>query len=186
MNKTLPFLILILSFQTYLFAQSTPQQMVAKMGRGINLGNTLSAPVEGNWAPAVEESYFDDITSVGFKTVRIPADFFGTRTSGDTSGYSKDANTVSDYTNNPLTFTVSSIYLDRIEEVLTWALDRNLVVILDFHGNTLKDEFIETFNQSKNPTLYTHPTSAKRAADNAKFRAIWTQISNRLKNYSYD
>lgn len=156
------------------------------MGRGINAGNVMSAPIEGNWAPKFTSTYFDDIASVGFKTVRIPADFFGTRTSGDTSGYSKEANTTSDYTNNQLTFTVSSAYLDRIEEVLTWALDRNLIVILDFHGNTLKEEFIETFNQSKNPTLYTHPTSAKRAADNAKFRAIWTQISNRLKNYSYD
>ncbi|RXP44536.1 T9SS C-terminal target domain-containing protein [Lutibacter sp. HS1-25] len=186
MKRKIHLLILSISFPLLVLSQSTPQQMVAKMGRGINLGNTLSAPVEGNWAPAVEESYFDDIASVGFKTVRIPADFFGTRTSGDTSGYSKDANTASDYTNNPLTFTVSSTYLDRIEEVLTWALNRNLVVILDFHGSTLKDEFIETFNESKNPALYTHPTSAKRAADNAKFRAIWTQISNRLKNFSYD
>ena len=81
---------------------------------------------------------------------------------------------------------VSSAYLDRIEQVINWGLNHNLVVILDFHGNTLKTEFIETFNQAKVPDLYTYPTSAKRAADNEKFRTIWTQIANRFKDYSYD
>ena len=135
----------------------------------------------------LEETYIQDIASVGFTTVRIPMDFFGTRTTGDTSVYSKAAGTVGSYTGSPLDFTVSSTYLDRVEEVTNWALDRNLVVILDFHGNTLKNEFIYTFSpKSQHAAYYTHPTSAKRAADNAKFRAIWTQISDRLKNYSYD
>ena len=33
-------------------------------------------------------------------------------------------------------------------------------------------------------TEYTHPTSAKRAADKDKFKAIWLAISNRFKNHS--
>ena len=49
--------------------------MIINMGRGINLGNTLSAPIEGNWAPPVEQSYFQDIAALGFKTVRIPIRF---------------------------------------------------------------------------------------------------------------
>ena len=186
MRKKLHLLILYFSFPLMVLSQITPATMVANMGRGINTGNVMSAPIEGNWAPAFTSTYFDDIASVGFKTVRIPADFFGVRTSGDTSGYSKEANTASEYASNPLTFTVSSAYLNRIEEVLTWALDRNLIVILDFHGADLKEEFMDTFDQTFAPSLYTDPTSAKRAADNAKFRAIWTQISNRLKVYSYN
>lgn len=186
MNKTLLFLILILSFQTYVFAQSTPQQMVAKMGRGINAGNIMSATIEGNWAPVFTESYFQDIATAGFKNVRIPMDFFGTRTTGNNSIYSKDAGTVAAYTGTPADYVVSSVYLDRVEQVINWALNQSLVVILDFHGSTLKSEFIETFDQAKDPVLYTHPTSAKRAADNEKFRAIWAQISNRFKDYSYD
>ena len=82
-------------------AQSTPNQMVDRMGRGINLGNVLSAPIEGNWAPAFTESYFEDVATAGFKTARIPMDFFGLRTTGDTSIYSKDAGTAAAYTGTP-------------------------------------------------------------------------------------
>ena len=47
------------------------------MGRGINLGNVLSAPTEGNWAFSVYEEYFDQVKDEGFSNVRIPVDFFG-------------------------------------------------------------------------------------------------------------
>ena len=172
---------------TFVMGQTTPQQMVNKMGRGINIGNVLSAPVEGNWAAPVTEAYLQDIASVGFTNVRIPTDFLGNRTSGDTSVYSKAAGTVASYTGTPSDYVVSSTYLDRIEEVMTWALDNNLVVILDFHGSTLKSEFLYTFSpKSQHVAYYTNPTSAKRAADNEKFRTIWTAIANRFKDYSYD
>ena len=42
-------------------AQSTPFEIVEEMGRGINLGNVLSAPTEGNWAFSVYEEYFDQV-----------------------------------------------------------------------------------------------------------------------------
>ncbi len=185
--KHLPLLILLLFISTFVVGQDTPQQMVYKMGRGINIGNVLSAPIEGNWAAPITEDYIQDIASVGFTTVRIPTDFFGNRTSGDTSNYSKDAGTASSYTGTPSDYVVSSTYLDRIEEVMTWALDKNLVVILDFHGSTLKSEFSYTFSpKTQHSAYYTNPTSAKRAADNEKFRAIWLAIANRFKNYSYD
>ena len=180
------FIVITMGFSQQFMAQTTPAQMVSNMGRGINMGNVMSAPVEGNWAPAFTENYFQDVATAGFKTVRVPMDFFGTRTSGNTSIYSKEAGTSATYTGTPANYTINSNYLDRVEQVINWALNQNLVVILDFHGNTLKSEFIETFNQAKAPDLYTHPTSAKRAADNEKFRAIWTQIANRFKNYSYN
>ena len=47
LNITSLLLILVAGF---LNAQQTPQQIVERMGRGINLGNVLSAPVEGNWS----------------------------------------------------------------------------------------------------------------------------------------
>tara|TARA_R110002049_G_scaffold18043_3_gene69428 strand:+ start:12966 stop:14390 length:1425 start_codon:yes stop_codon:yes gene_type:complete len=186
--KQLPvFLILFMISQLMGYSQITPQQMVDKMGRGINIGNVLSAPVEGNWAAPLTESYIEDIATAGFTTVRIPIDFFGNRTSGDTSVYSKNANTVASYTGTPSDYVVSATYLNRIEQIMTWTLNKNLVVILDFHGSTLKDEFLHTFStKSKYAAYYTHPTSAKRTADNEKFRAIWTAIANRFKNYSYD
>lgn len=56
-------------------AQTSSWGIVEQMGRGINLGNTLSAPVEGNWAPVVYEQYFIDVADAGFSNVRIPMDF---------------------------------------------------------------------------------------------------------------
>ncbi len=174
--------LLLILVAGFLSAQQTPQQLVDKMGRGINLGNVLSAPVEGNWSGAATEQYFIDVAQAGFKNVRIPIDFFGDRTSGNTSQYSISANT--SFTGTRADFTVSSTYLDRLEQVIGWGLNQNLVIILDFHGATLKSEFIYTFDSSnpENP----RPSSAKRAADLAKFYSIWEQIADRFKNYSDD
>ena len=99
--------LLLILVAGFLNAQQTPQQLVNKMGRGLNLGNVLSAPVEGNWSGAATEQYFIDVAEAGFSNVRIPIDFFGTRTFGDTSQYSNEANTTftgsrSDFTVDPL------------------------------------------------------------------------------------
>ena len=124
----------------FLSAQLTPQQLVDKMGRGINLGNVLSAPSEGNWSGAATEQYFIDVAQAGFKNVRIPMDFFGTRTSGDTSQYSANANTT--FTGSRADFVVAPFYFDRLEQVIGWGLAQNLIIVLDFHGAKLKSEFI--------------------------------------------
>ena len=179
LNITSLLLILVAGF---LNAQQTPQQLVEKMGRGINLGNVLSAPVEGNWSGSATEQYFIDVAQAGFKNVRIPMDFFGTRTSGDTSQYSTNANTT--FTGSRADFIVNPLYFDRLEQVIGWGLAQNLVIVLDFHGATLKSEFIYTFDDLEDE--YTYPTSAKRAADLAKFYSIWEQIANRFKDYSDD
>ena len=174
--------LLLLLVAGFLSAQQTPQELVTKMGRGLNLGNVLSAPVEGNWAGAATEQYFIDVANAGFKNVRIPMDFFGTRTSGSNAGYSVNAST--SFTGSRSDYTVSSTYLNRIEQVIQWGLNQDLVIVLDFHGATLKSEFIYTFDSSQ--SSYTHPTSAKRAADLAKFYSIWEQIADRFKGYSDD
>ena len=158
--------------------------MVEKMGRGINLGNVLSAPAEGNWSPAVTDQYFIDVAAAGFTNVRIPIDFFGTRTGGNTAGYSSDAGTVGEYTGTSNDYVVLNTYLDRIEQVIDWSLNQGLVTILDFHGSNLKSEFIYTFDVEESE--YTEPNSAKRAADNDKFRAIWSQVADRFKDHSED
>jgi len=77
-NKTTYFLFFF--NVSIVFAQSSVWDIVEQMGRGINLGNTLSAPVEGNWATVVYEQYFMDVADAGFSNVRIPMDFFGSRT----------------------------------------------------------------------------------------------------------
>jgi endoglucanase len=180
-NKVL--LCLAVSLMPFvLFSQTSSYEMVKQMGRGINLGNVLSAPVEGNWAAVVEQQYFMDVAAAGFTNVRIPMDFFGARTTGDTTGYSSTAGTAGNYTGTSNDYIVSSSYLDRIQQVIDWSLNQGLVTIIDFHGSNLKSEFIYTFDSEE--TEYTHPTSEKRAADNEKFRAIWSQVADRFKDHS--
>lgn len=158
--------------------------MVRNMERGINLGNVLSAPLEGNWAPKVFEQYFIDVKNAGFKNVRIPIDFYGNRTNGSTSSYSKEPGTANSYTGSTSDYIVSEVYLDRVEEVINWSLNQNLITVLDFHGSELKSEFLYTFSSSN--AEYTNPSSAKRLADLDKFKAIWLAVSNRFKNYSHN
>jgi len=54
-NKVLLYLVVSL-MPFVLFAQTSASDMVAQMGRGINLGNVLSAPTEGNWSPIVRSN----------------------------------------------------------------------------------------------------------------------------------
>ena len=164
-----------------LIAQVSPYQIVQDMGRGLNLGNTLSAPVEGNWASIVYEQFFIDVKNEGFSNVRIPVDFYGDRTSGSTESFSINSGTASDYSGSISDFTVSSTYLNRLKTVIDWSINQGLYTVLDFHGAELKSEFLTTFNSSE--PNHCEPSSAKRAADLMKFKSIWTAIANHFINY---
>lgn len=178
-------LVILFLFSFSLSSQVPPKKMIESMGRGINIGNVLSAPSEGIWAPALKQTYLQDIKDAGFKCVRIPVDFFGNRTSGDNSIYSKLENTDSEYSGSIADYIINPTYLERVEQVIQWSLDLGLFTILDFHGQTLREEFLYTFSAKDNwSNYYTHPSSAKRKADNEKFRSIWIQIANRFKDFS--
>jgi endoglucanase len=43
-----------------------------RLGRGLNLGNALEAPKEGDWGVTLEADYFRAIKKAGFDTVRLP------------------------------------------------------------------------------------------------------------------
>ena len=78
------------------------------------------------------------------------------------------------------------IPVDRVQQIVDWAITHNIIVILDFHGNNLKQQFVYTFQNEpiNGVNYYTNPTSAKRVADINRFKAIWRDIANRFKDYS--
>lgn len=43
-----------------------------KLGKGVNLGNALEAPNEGEWGIKLKELYFNKIKEAGFDSVRLP------------------------------------------------------------------------------------------------------------------
>lgn len=111
------------------YGATNPQDMVKKMGIGINLGNTFDAPTEGSWSKAAQEYYFDDFKQAGFKHVRIPIRW--------------DQHT---HANSP--YTIDSNFLDRIEAVVDWSLSRGFVTVINSHHDTwLMDNYSQNIGR---------------------------------------
>lgn len=89
-------------------------EMVARMGHGVNLGNTLEAPREGEWGFKITAEHLDLIRAAGFTSVRIPI------------RWSAHAAETAPYAIDPAFFA-------RIDQVTGWALERGLIVVIDIH-----------------------------------------------------
>ena len=148
LNNYLLILCLLFSVSPLLHAQLTPQQAIVEMGRGINLGNTLEPPTEGEWnnGPA-EEKYFDAYVEAGFMNVRIPVRW-------------------DEHTGDAAPYTVDAAWMDRVEEVVDWGLDRDLYVVLNGHH----EDWLKTGYE--NPDF------------RARYDSIWVQISERFRDKS--
>src|SRR5262245_41919982 len=42
------------------------------ISRGVNFGNALEAPNEGEWGVSLKKEYFEAIAKAGFNSVRVP------------------------------------------------------------------------------------------------------------------
>src|SRR5512147_2549931 len=88
--------------------------------RGINLGNMLEAPKEGDWGLYVHENYFDLIKEAGFDFVRLPVRWFAhTERIG--------------YDDGDRGYKIKPTFFARVDEIVSWALERNLKIIIDLH-----------------------------------------------------
>ncbi len=43
-----------------------------RLGKGVNFGNVLEAPTEGEWGFKLEEKWFDEVKKAGFDHIRLP------------------------------------------------------------------------------------------------------------------
>lgn len=84
------------------------------LGRGINLGNKLEAPAEGDWGAPVEAWMLTTIRQGGFATVRVP-----TRWSAHAAASPP--------------YTIEPAMLDRVTWVVDQALSAGLMVVLNIH-----------------------------------------------------
>ncbi|MCK5077480.1 MAG: cellulase family glycosylhydrolase, partial [Calditrichia bacterium] len=125
----------------------TPQQVIGNIMRGINIGNTLEPPDEGGWNNGpLQEYYFDDYESAGFTCIRIPVKW-GTHTSESSP------------------FNIDPSWIDRVEQVVDWGLERDLYIIINgHHEDWLKNDY--------------------SPANQARYDSIWSQISVRFKDKS--
>ena len=128
----------------YLFEK--PQAIIAKMTRGINIGNTLEPPHVGDWNNKfIEEYFFDDYVEAGFNTVRVPI------------RWEKHTLKVPPYT-------VSETWLDTIEKVIDWGLERDLFIIINAHHDWW---LVNNYNSLEVRN---------------RFHSIWNQIAFRFKD----
>jgi endoglucanase len=82
--------------------------------KGINLGNGLDAPNEGEWGVTLRERHFEMAKAAGLDHVRLPVRF---------SGHAK--------LDKP--FTIGSDFFSRVDWAVKQALSNGLSVIIDLH-----------------------------------------------------
>ncbi|MCQ2597291.1 MAG: glycoside hydrolase family 5 protein [Treponema sp.] len=142
---------------------STAQEIVYDMGIGINLGNTMEAA--GTWidksngvkayetawgSPVVTAEMISGYAKAGFKTLRIPVAW--------TNLMSTDGK-----------YTISSDYIDRVKQLVDWAIESGMYVIVNEHWDY---GWIEDAADD-----------AKKAETLKKYRTIWKQLAPAFKDY---
>ena len=135
-------------------------KIVDEMGLGWNLGNTLDSysdwvnssdpkEHEKSWGnPVTTKEMINKVKEGGFKTIRIPVTW--AKHIGDAPEY-----------------TIDSAWMDRVQEVVDYAIDNNMYVILNTHHDS--DWII--------------PSYEKEAEITDKIEKLWSQIADRFKDY---
>jgi len=128
------------------------------MGVGWNLGNTFDAWRDGGGDEMSIESYWcgvktteemiEAVHAAGFSTVRVP---------------------VSWHNHVDAEFTISKPWLDRVQEVVDWAYDRGMHVILNTHHDEGPDYF--------------YPSEACYETSERYIRRVWEQLAERFGDY---
>ncbi|HEY9060359.1 MAG TPA: cellulase family glycosylhydrolase [Pseudobacteroides sp.] len=126
-------------------------ELVKDMRLGWNLGNTLDATGgETSWGnPKTTKEMIDKVKEMGFNTVRFPVTWGG-------------------HVGPAPSYTIDQAWLNRVEEVVNYALDNNMYAIVNFHHEN----------------SWLKPTYANEAQSKAQLTKIWEQVANRFKNYS--
>ena len=105
-----------------IFADPFFQQLKPAFGRGVNLGNALESPKEGDWGVVLKAEYFQLIAAAGFDSVRIPVRW--SAHAGDSPPYKIDPK-----------------FFERVDWAIDRALKNHLIPVLNIH------HYEEIFNE---------------------------------------
>jgi len=136
----------------------TATEYAKGMKAGWNIGNTLDAvnlvngfyvPGETNWGnPKVTQLLIDSVKAAGFNAIRLPVAW---------SKFSDSA-----------TFTIDTAWLGRVQQVVDYAIGRDMYVMLNEHWD----------GGWADNRVY-----ADSAYANKRLRAIWKQVGKRFRDY---
>ncbi len=131
-----------------------------KIGVGWNLGNTFDA-IKGDWnrnadEMTVETSWvgikttekmIEAIQNAGFSSIRVPISWH-------------------DHVSGP-DYEISAKWLDRVQQVVNWAYDRGMYVIINIHHD--EDQFLPSSGHYEESAHYVE--------------CIWRQLAERFRDY---
>lgn len=151
------------------YSDLTAIEIAKHMGNGTNLGNTMEAygrttigfdaevsEYETIWGqPITTAEMLQGMKDAGFDSIRIPVAW--TNTMDLDSG---------DYTINPA-------YLDRVEEIVNYALDADMIVVINDHWD---GGWYGMFGSA---------TEATRNQAMELYTTMWTQVGERFQDYPY-
>ena len=131
---------------------STAVQLAAKIKLGWNMGNSLEAiGGETAWGnPKATKALIDLVKANGFNAIRIPCSF-------------------DQYLANSTTAKIKEEWLARVKEVVHYAIDNDMYVIVNIHWD--------------GGWLENNCTEAAKSATNAKQKAYWEQIATYLRGF---
>ena len=154
-------------------AEELPQtavEMTRRMGNGINLGNTMEACNNGKafgnttddptyyetmWGqPVTTPEMLREMKNAGFDTLRLPVAWMTNATHLDKGDY-----------------TISEKYLDRVEEIVNYALDAGMYVIVNDHWD------------GGWWGMFGSDTAETRQLAMEAYRGMWGQIAERFRDY---
>ncbi len=128
-----------------------PVELCGRITVGWNLGNSLDATGSGmssetSWGnPKTTKELILKVKEAGFDAVRIPTTWYNHLDSD---------------------FNVSEEWLARVQEVVDYAYDEGMYVILNVHHENWNDPYESTLPDVKK-----------------KIKKLWTQIANRFESY---
>lgn len=150
-NLLLTIIGLLMSVSVFSQTLPTATEIANQMTVGWNVGNSLEVPDgETAWGnPVVNQQLIDSVKAAGFNVIRIPCAW----------------NSYAD----PSTYIISPTWLSRVKEVVDYAYNNGMYVILNSHWD--------------NGWLEENPTYSAQTEVNAKQESYWTEIANYFINY---
>lgn len=137
---------------------------------GWNLGNTLDASVDQPWfedeldyesawcGVKTTPELIKAVKDAGFHTVRIPVSWHN-HVSGDN-------------------YEISAVWMDRVQEVVDYAIELDMYVILDTHHDIFSGNEENALGQ-----CFLYPSDACYASSEKYLTCVWQQICERFKDY---
>ena len=101
-------------------------QVSAALGQGINFGNSLEAPREGDWGAGLDESYFRIVADAGFDHVRLPVSWAAY--ASETAPY-----TIPDGVDPSIVGQPYSNIWERVDWAIDQAEANDLMIIVNMH-----------------------------------------------------